>query len=232
MKKYGVKEDAFIPTRSGISINHEDFPNIGEQEIREILSVYGVPSDKKIYFGWGRATQYKRFDLMFSAAKTLDDSFFPVVITNGNLGELDAYRKQVINKGIIISNTKDRTLINALLKWEKTVCTCFFSENDAGSIAPMEAMLHAGATGPVVLTNGSGGYSELIQNNYNGFVTANRPEAISKAILEIAALSKTKRLDICKNAKKTILTKYDVEKCHAETMENIFPFLKQKDETD
>lgn len=224
--QYNVKEENFIPAKSGLLLNEKRFKFLTNEEISFILDKYKIPKNKKLIFSWGRSTRYKRLDLIFAAGKSLNSEFFPIVITNEKYPELKAYKEKNELPGLLIESYSGFTLINAILQWKNTICVALLAEGEPGAVVPMEAMYLSSSSKAVVLTNDMGIYYELIKNNVNGFVVSNNPEEISKKIVEISNLSTEKIEKIHKQAVSTIVNSFNQEKFFIETLASCVPKIE------
>lgn len=225
-EKFGLQEANFVPTRSGIVIRDSKYKKMSYEMKKSILLKNGIPIEKKIIMSWGRSVGYKRLDLVFGACKLLTDEYYPVVVTNGEFPELRAYHKSLGVEGRLIERYKDFDLISALLQWDNTFGCLFLSEEEPGSIAPMEAMLLAGEKGPVIIANNTGIYNELIQDSINGFIVDNSAKNIAGRIKEISSYSEIKLSQIRKNAYNTIVQEFNQERKYIETLICNIPYLR------
>lgn len=225
--KFGLQEENFVPTKSGIVVKDSKYTKLSYEKKKAILLRNRIPVEKKIIMSWGRSVGYKRLDLVFGVCKLLADEYYPVVVTNGEFPELRAYQKSLGIEGRLIERYKDFDLISALLQWDNTFGCLFLSEEEPGSIAPMEAMLLSEENGPIVITNSTGIYNELIQDNVNGFIVENSMENIAKKIREISLYSEEKLNQIRKNAYCTVLKEFSQERKYIETLICNIPYFKR-----
>ncbi|MCP3944378.1 MAG: glycosyltransferase [Desulfobacteraceae bacterium] len=227
-EKYMVTDEAFVPAKGGVVLSGKRFSRLKHSEVIDILKKNNIPLDKKIIFSWGRSTNYKRFDLVFRAGKNSSLDLYPVVVTNGTFPSLASYIQHQQIDGMLIENYKSYDVISALLQWHNTQIVCFFAENDPGSIVPMEAMYLAFEAGPIVLTNQTGIYSEIIIEGKNGFFVENKIDDILEKMAFILNLSSNQAWRIRKEAYQTIVDKFDQEKKYIETITHCVPFLEDR----
>ncbi|WP_238651758.1 glycosyltransferase [Paenibacillus piscarius] len=215
---YMVPEDGFIPAKGGVLFGEERFKALSDAQIIRLLQKYQIPIDKQVIFSWGRPVDYKRLDLVFRASKYLPEDIFPVAVTNGIYSALQEYLKANSLRGLLIEKYKDFELINALLHWKNTVCTCLLSENEPGAIVPMEAMYMAQGHNNVIIANSNGIYKELIQEGINGFTIESDPAQLAEKILQINAMSNEQLREINKKAYTTICQHFGQKKFIIETL--------------
>ncbi len=224
-ENYMVKEEAFIPSRSGVILEEDRYSPLTQEHIISLLEKYKIPLDKKIIFSWGRADGYKRLDLIFAATEYLNEEFFAVAVTNSKFPELSNYISKGSFKGILIENYKSFELINALVSWNNTVAICLLSENEPGAMAPMEAMLLCKRGGGVVITNSGGFYKEIIIDKKNGFLVKNKAKELSEKILELQEITEERKREVQQNSYETILNGYNQKKNYIDTLITAVPQL-------
>lgn len=226
-EKYMVEENGFIPARGGVFLNEARFRKLSSAEMVDILNKHNLPLDKKIIFSWGRPIGYKRLDLVFKVAKVLQNRVFPVAVTNENYPSLRQYFNQLQIPGALVENYRDFELINALLQWPNTVCSCLLSEDEPGALAPMEAMYAARDTGSIVLGNNSGIYLEVIENGRNGFITDNKTENIIDKLEYIMNMEPERATELRKNAHETILKRFNQKVNYIDTICACVPHIQR-----
>lgn len=227
-EKYHVKENAFVSASSGVLVSNPRYNNITEQECRELLMEYNIPIDKKLIVSWGRAEGYKRFDVVFSASKLLDNDFFTVVVTNTQFPEMRRYVEKINCNGCLIESYKGFDLIKALISCENTMAVVFMSDNEPGSMAPLEAMLLLKEKNALVIANNSGMYREIIEDEKNGFLITNEANILAKKISMVNCLSAQRKKEISIAAYETVISKYTQEKNYIDTLMGAVSQLKHQ----
>lgn len=220
-EKFFVSEEAFIKSSSGVLISDLRYKPISQNESREWLTKYHIPTDKKILMSWGRAEGYKRFDVVFSAGELLSNEYFTVVVTNTKYPELRKYMENIDNENmLLIESYKGFDLIKALICYKKTEVIAFMSDNEPGSMSPLEAMLLLKEENAIVVANNSGMYSEIIEEGINGYLIENIPKKLAKKVNEIEQLSVEDRKRINQRAYHKVCQYYNQEINYLETIGN------------
>lgn len=215
---YQVKRENMISCKGGILIQDKRFSPREQEYIEELLERYNIPRDKMLVFSWGRPAQYKRYDLLFQSCNLLDDDFYPVVVNNGDNKILKSYVRSNHFRGMIIDNYKDFELINGLVSWKNTLCSCFFSDNEPGAITPIEAMYMSYHGNGVVLVKKEGHFDELIEQEVDGFKCNNKPKEIAEKLMQIKELSAIQRACIRKAAYEKVTTHYSQYNKYIDTL--------------
>lgn len=224
---YQVKKDKLIDCTGGILIQDKRFGPMEQNYIESVLKRYNIPCDKKLVFSWGRPEQYKRYDLLFQGCSLLDDDFYPVVVNNGDNKLLRSYIERNQFRGILIENYKAFELINGLVSWKNTLCSCFFSDNEPGAVTPIEAMYMSYRGNGVVLVKKEGHFDDLIEDGVDGFKCNNKPEEIAEKILQIRNLSEKQKRSIQEASYKKVTTYYNQGYKYIDTLSEFIPEIKK-----
>lgn len=223
---YQVKKEKLIDCSAGVLFQDRRFWPMKQEYIKELLERYYIPKDKMLVFSWGRPVQYKRYDLLFQSCNMLDEAYYPIVVNNGENKMLKSYIDGNHFRGLVIENYKDFELINGLVSWRNTLCSCFFSDNEPGAVTPMEAMYMSYQGNGVVLVKKEGHFDDLIQEGIDGFKCNNNPLEIAEKLKLIKNLSGEQRQRIRKAAYEKVTTCYNEYHKYIDTLCACIPELK------
>lgn len=138
-----------------------------------------VDKDMNMIFAASRLFDVKRFDLAIKALQYLDENTYLVIVGKGpykvNLEKLVKelnLEDKVIFKGFV----SDSELIEY---YKKALCTIFLPYEEPFGMVALESMA---AGTPIIGKRNGGGYTELIEDNKNGFLVEYDPQEIAEKI--------------------------------------------------
>ncbi|MBI5635589.1 glycosyltransferase family 4 protein [Candidatus Micrarchaeota archaeon] len=170
--KYGVSEKKIVPIHNGI--NPSDYKPIGKEKQARIKKSLGMGGPMLLFVG--RIIRQKGLEYLIAAAPRVLKEFpgARFVITGGGT-KLGHYKKLVEKRGlgdkIIFTGPKYGSDLKELF----AACDLFVLPS-VWEVLPV-AVLEALGSGKAVVCSDAGGNSELVKNNYNGFVVPKRNSA-------------------------------------------------------
>ncbi|MGI8550953.1 MAG: glycosyltransferase family 4 protein, partial [Dehalococcoidia bacterium] len=195
VERYAVEESHFVPYASSLTIEHDDFAPLREDQIERILCRYGIPLDRPLILAFGRADRVKGFDILLNSLDAVRDrvhlvlNVVPYVPNAPIIGE---YCTAIREHGLKVTLLKEysRALPMALSQWKKTRIVVCPSRGEPLSNIPFEVSLWARDQGPVLLCSNVDGFPEQIEHGVNGFLF----DVDAKGELE-ASIAQILRLD-------------------------------------
>nr|MDA8218552.1 glycosyltransferase family 4 protein [Dehalococcoidales bacterium] len=208
VEDYGAKQSQLVPTGNGVDPSQPFLRQRSREEILAKLDQYGIPTDKPLVFSWGRAVEYKRFDLVLEAAARLKGRIHPVVMVTPTWQKLiDLDRDLGTNANLIFAF--DPELVACLLQWEKTAVAASLALNEPGGLTPMEVRVLAREGGALMLVSNTGGLADQVTDGVDGFVARQDDvEDTARKLEQILALSDDQRAQVRRNGLDTVLRQY------------------------
>jgi glycosyltransferase involved in cell wall biosynthesis len=207
-RDYGVPPENIIPTRNGVEPKDPIFANRSTKAIAEQLARFGVPTDVPLLFSWGRAVEYKRFDVFLKAAALLRGRVHAVIVCSPEAPELVALDRK-LKTGASLIFRFDPELVASMLQWPKTVVAGSLARLEPCGLTPAELRVHARERGPILIVSDTGGLPEQVTDGVDGFVTRQDDEKhVARVISSILDLPESKKRRIRKAGYKTILRRY------------------------
>lgn len=198
ISNYSVPEKQLLKSMSGINLKSDRYKLYQQEEIKEELDKYGLPTDRDIVFTVGRLEKYKGFDQAIFFFNQIDKKTNPYLVILGlSYFENDPVVKQIneLVKTHSIDSTfyteGDMHLPILLWQWHRTKYSLNLSMAEPFGMAPIEARYLSGMSGgPLVVTSNNGGLAEQCENQINGLkVEYNNIEEYIETISFVNSLS-------------------------------------------
>jgi glycosyltransferase involved in cell wall biosynthesis len=215
--KYLNLKKKFLVIFRGINVDYFDPSTLLVAEENDLLSSWGVTSEKKIILMPGRLTTWKGQELFIEALnlvnKELGHLSFYAVILGSDQGR-DIYTKKIkrlaeqyrlIPQLKFVEHCKNMPLA---YKVSNLVVSASIEPEAFGRVAVEAQSMEK----PVIASN-IGGSNETVVNNISGFLfESNNPESLSKRIIEVLNLDESRLKLIGIEGRKNIIKKFNVEK--------------------
>ena len=223
VKDYGARPEDLVPTGNGINPTDPYFRLRSREEILKKLKEYNIPTDKPLIFSWGRAVEYKRYDLVLEAAAKLKGKVHPVIMVTPQwekLVELD--RKLGTNASFIFAF--DPELVACLLQWENNSAALSLAYREPFGLTPVEIRMHARKTGPLCVVSDTGGLVEQVRDGVDGFVTKqDDPADVARVLDRIQSMSKEEKDAMHRAGVTTVLNNYTWSSQILKTLSSVVP---------
>jgi len=208
IEDYGAKPQHLVPTGNGVNPGDPMFRRRSPEEIMERLKAYNVPLDRPLVFSWGRAVEYKRFDMVLKAAARLEGRVHPVImVTPRYQGLVDLSHQLGLEASIIFAF--DPELVACLLQWQRTAAAASLAHLEPFGLTPAEVRMHGRKSGALMVVSDTGGLAEQVQDGVDGFVTRqDDPEDVARALARIMDMSEGDKLPLRQAGLETILSGY------------------------
>ncbi|MBI2864557.1 MAG: glycosyltransferase family 4 protein [Chloroflexi bacterium] len=205
---YGAKPEHQVPTGNGINPLDLMFRLRTKDTVVKKLDEYGIPTDRPLVFSWGRAVEYKRYDVVLQAAAKLKGQIHPVIMVTPRWDKLvDLDRQLGTNCTFVFAF--DPELVACLLQWERTEAAASLAYLEPGGLTPMETRMHARRSGALMVVSDTGGLVEQIADGVDGFITAqDDPEDVARVLKRILDMPRSQKDKIRKAGLQTVLNNY------------------------
>lgn len=224
-QKYGADEKSFVNYTSSLLLESEDFALFSDNEVKEILNRYSIPTDKKIVLAFGRADYVKGFDIFLNSLEKIKAKVHIVMIASSHSQKdpiIDEYKRIIKTNNIsdiTLVTHYTRDLPKALSQWPKTDIAVCPSRGDTFPNVPMEIALWAKNSGPICVTSNADGLDEQITDGYNGYkFDITTPESLTDVLEQTLAISSERKAIIRKNAYEKVIRERDFYKNFRETL--------------
>ncbi len=182
IEKYGVDTRHFVPYRSSLPLEHDDYLPMNDVEIRAILDQHEIPTDIPLILAFGRADWIKGFDLLLNALGSVGERLHLVlnVVPYTDNDPILAEYRALIEKhrlSVTLLTRYNRELPRAVCHWHNTIAVVCPSRGEPLSNIPFEVSLWARNEGPVLLCSNRDGFREQIEDGRNGFLFDLEPGA-------------------------------------------------------
>jgi glycosyltransferase involved in cell wall biosynthesis len=215
--KYLNFKKKFLVIFRGINVDYFDPSTTLEVEENNLLSSWGVTREKKIILMPGRLTEWKGQKMFIEALnlvnKELGHQSFYAVILGGDQGR-NVYTKQIkrlaeqyrlIPQLKFVEHCKNMPLA---YKISDFVVSASIEPEAFGRVA-----IEAQSMEKPIIASNIGGSNETIKNNVSGFLfKSNNPASLSKKIIEVLSLERSRLKLIGIEGRKNIIKKFNVEK--------------------
>ncbi|MFQ6059311.1 MAG: glycosyltransferase family 4 protein [Anaerolineae bacterium] len=208
IEDYGARPEHVVPTGNGINPADPHFRLRGREEIMAKLREYDIPLDRPLLFSWGRAVEYKRFDLVLEAAARLQGEIHPVIMVTPEWQVLMELRDRLgIDATLVFAF--DPQLVACLLQWEGTVTAASLALNEPFGLTPAETRVHGRQKGALIVVSDTGGLAEQVEDGVDGFVTRqDDPDDVARALRHVLALSEAEKQRIRRVGLQRVLEEY------------------------
>ena len=206
--EYGAHHDTMVPTGNGINPADPFFRLRSRDEIVAKLRQYNIPTDRPLVFSWGRAVEYKRFDLVLEATARLRGKAHPVVMVTPAWDKLVALDRR-LGTGATLIFAFDPELVASMLQWERTYVAASLARREPGGLTPMEVRVLARREGPLMVVSDTGGLVEQVEDGVDGFVAKQDDvEDTAKTFERVLDLPGEERERIRRHGLETVLQNY------------------------
>jgi glycosyltransferase involved in cell wall biosynthesis len=221
---YAADPERVAPYASSLLLESPDFAPQSQQEIVTILEQYGIPLDRKIVFGFGRAVDVKGFDILIRGMAGVKDRahlVLSVVSAEPNAPILAEYRRLIDENGISATLLEGftRSLPKALCQWGNTTAVVCPSRGEPLSNVPFEVALWARKSGPVAVCSAREGYLEQIQDGVNGFLF---DQDLGSVLARVLDLSESETATMRQNAYQKVIRERDFKINFSETLSHVW----------
>jgi len=205
---YGAHEEHLVPAGNGINPLDPFFRLRNRDEIAAKLGEYGIPLDRPLLFSWGRAVEYKRFDVVLQAAARLEGRVHPVVMVTPRYERLVELRNELgIEASLVFAF--DPELVACLLQWENTVAAASLALNEPFGLTPAETRVHARRQGALMVVSDTGGLVEQVEDGVDGFVTRqDDPDDVARTVARILEMGEGEKQRIRRAGLERVLREY------------------------
>ncbi len=226
IKDYGASIKNMVPVGNGINPQNEIFRQRSPEEIKIKLKEYNIPVDRELFVTWGRAVEYKRYDVNLKAAARLKNEIHPVVVITPKYPELETLAKKLgINVSFVYKF--DPELIASLCQWEKSVAVGILSKFEPCGLIPMEMRMYSRNTGALLIVSDTGGLFEQVNDGVDGFVSKQDDDKdVAKVIKRILNLPDEEKTKIRKNGFVKVLKYYTWTSQILITLSSVFSSLR------
>jgi glycosyltransferase involved in cell wall biosynthesis len=215
--KYLNAKKKFLVIFRGINVDYFDPSTTLKTDENDLLSSWGVTSNKKLILMPGRLTSWKGQELFIEALnlvnKELGHLSFYAVILGGDQGR-NIYSKKIkrlaeqyrlIPQLKFIEHCKDMPLA---YKISDLVVSASVEPEAFGRVA-----IEAQSMEKPIIASNIGGFNETIVDNKTGFLfKSGNPESLSKKILEVLNFDQSRLKLMGIEGRKNIIKKFNVEK--------------------
>ncbi|MCA5014453.1 MULTISPECIES: glycosyltransferase [unclassified Enterococcus] len=175
----------------------------------------------------GRLTEKKGIDDAILAVKQLKESGHAIQLNIIGDGELHTMLKQLINELDIVDHVKlmgwqDQDTVKAFMEQADIILLPSKQAENGDMEGIPVSLMEALATGKLVVSTYHSGIPELIKDDYNGWlIPENSPEQLAEKIADILKMSYKERLEISKNAVKSIHDHFDIHQLNKQLSQKI-----------
>lgn len=216
--EYGVKTKSLVNFKNGLNISDSRFDKkLSQRQIRKVLQEYGIPTDKKLLFSFGRLEPYKGFEATIKIGGKFDGKVQTVLISQPYTKDdpnVEKYQKLMCKynpKGIFLHNYKFN-LPHALMQWHNSHILLVPSMAEPLGLIPEEARLYKNKMMRIICSN-TGGFPEQINNKTDGFlIDLKNLEFAYKEVFSISKLSETEISKINEVGYNRAILDYDLKK--------------------
>jgi len=205
---YGAHEEHLVPAGNGINPLDPFFRLRSREEITAKLSEYNIPLDRPLLFSWGRAVEYKRFDVVLQATARLEGRVHPVVMVTPRYERLVELKNELgIEASLVFAF--DPELVACLLQWEKTVAAASLALNEPFGLTPAETRVHARRQGALMVVSDTGGLVEQVEDGVDGFITRqDDPDDVARVVARILEMDESEKQRIRRAGLERVLREY------------------------
>lgn len=239
---YGLSRNKMIDLVQGVNPDLDRYKMISKNEVKNYLTTYNIPLDKKLIFSVGRAVEYKGFDLLLDAYSKIREDAHLVFVASPYKTEasfVDELQKIIKNKNIKCTPifACDFQLPRYICQWHNTKVVAQLSRCEPFGLVPEEVRLWARKSGPVILASNKDGFVEQIDDGINGFlVDLDDTSVIASKIDDLLKLSDDNIQKVKKNGINKFNSKFDYRvnmlKCFIQVInghdDKLFDKLKNK----
>ena len=215
--KYLNLKKKFLVIFRGINVDYFDSSTTLETEENNLLSSWGVTSDKKLILMPGRLTKWKGQEVFIEALnlvnKELGHLSFYAIILGSDQGR-DIYTKKIkrlaeqyrlIPQLKFIKHCKNMPLA---YKVSNLVVSASIEPEAFGRVA-----IEAQSMEKPIIASDIGGSNETITNNMSGFLfESGDAESLSKKIIEVLNFDESRLKSMGIEGRKNVIKKFNVEK--------------------
>ncbi len=230
-EKYFVNINKFLPYKSSLNLDHNDFSRASKKDINYIIEKYKIPREKNLLLAFGRANWIKGFDIILSNLDNIEKEYYLILIVtpfsqnDSILSEYRALIKQNIMNVLLLTEF-NREIPKILCQYKKTKVVICPSRGEPFSNIPFEVSLWAKNSGPVLLCSNIDGFLEQIDNESNGFLfNIEEENDLGEKINKILSYDKKKICKIRKKAYTEVISERNFYNNFCETLDF---FFKQK----
>jgi glycosyltransferase involved in cell wall biosynthesis len=225
-RDYGIPSGNIVPTRNGVEPQDPIYAARPLKTVEKKLAEHGIPTDRPLIFSWGRAVEYKRFDVFLKAGALLKGEVHTVIVCSPEDPELVALNKK-LSAGASLVFRFDPELVACLLQWPKTLAAGSLAKLEPCGLTPAETRVHARSRGPILIVSDTGGLPEQVTDGVDGFVTRQDDHRhVADVISSILGLAESKKAAIRKSGYRTILRRYTWRSNILETLAVVVPQVK------
>jgi len=230
LSEYKVNNRKLIPSMSGLSFSSHRYKKYTQDQIKNELTKYGIPTNRFLVFTVGRLEPYKGFIETIKLFKQIDKRLNPYLImlgfsylkNNPLIKELEKIKRDDGIDGKFIFKL-DLILPTLIWQWKNSRISAHISQFEPFGLAPTEARLLAKDNGPVVVVSNQGGLPEQISNNKDGFIVKyGSIKSYKKVVNGIFKMNGNQLTKLRKTAYQTVIKKYN-------SYENIIVLLSNLD---
>ena len=215
--KYLNLQKKFLVIFRGINVDYFDSSTTLDSEENDLLSSWGLNRDKKLILMPGRLAAWKGHETFIEALnlvnKELGHQAFYAVILGSDQGR-DVYAKKIkrlceqyrlTSQLKFIEHCKNMPLA---YKVSDLVVSASTEPEAFGRVA-----IEAQSMEKPIIASDIGGSNETIVNNETGFLfESNNPESLSKKIVQVLNLDKSRLKSMGIEGRKNVIKKFNVEK--------------------
>lgn len=228
-ERYGVDACAFVPYRSSLLLEHDDFRPLSQVEIAAILARRAIPLDRPLILAFGRADPIKGFDLLLGSLDSLRGRVhlvLNVVPYAADAPILACYRRLIAQHGLsaTLLSGYSRELPRALSQWHGTRAVVVPSRGEPLSNIPFEVSLWARRSGPLLVCSNVDGFPEQIDNGVNGLLfDIDAPGDLERVLTEALSLPEERRGAMRAAAAARVLRERDFARNFAQMLAAFWP---------
>lgn len=220
---YGARREDLVPTGNGINPTDPYFALRPRDHIISKLKEYKIPTDKPLIFSWGRAVEYKRYDVVLQAAAKLKGKIHPVIMVSPYYEKLvDLNRELGLNASLIFAF--DPELVACMLQWENTEVAASLAFREPFGLTPVEIRMHARKSGPICVVSNTGGLVEQVRDGIDGYVTKqDDSDDVARVVAHIMSTSEGEKDAIRRAGLQTVLNNYTWSSQILKTLSSVVP---------
>ncbi|MCL5959419.1 MAG: glycosyltransferase family 4 protein [Chloroflexi bacterium] len=222
-RDYGARPEDMVPTGNGINPSDPYFRLRPRDHIIGKLKEYNIPIDKPLVFSWGRAVEYKRYDVLLEAAAKLKGKAHPVIMVTPRWEKL-VDLSQALGLDTTFVFAFDPELVACLLQWENTIAAASLAYREPFGLTPIEIRMHARKSGPMCVVSDTGGLAEQVHDGVDGFVTRqDDPADVARVISHMLSMSQEAKDAIRRAGLSTVLHNYTWASQILKTLSSVVP---------
>jgi len=223
VEDYGARRQDLVPTGNGINPSDPYFALRTRDHIVAKLKEYSIPIDRPLIFSWGRAVEYKRYDVTLKAAAKLKGKIHPVIMVSPYFEKLvNLNRSLGLNATLIFAF--DPELVACMLQWENTEVAASLAYREPFGLTPVEIRMHARKSGPICVVSDTGGLVEQVRDGIDGFVTKqDDPDDVARVVNHILSMSEGEKDAIRRAGLQTVLNNYTWSSQILKTLSSLVP---------